>query len=103
MINSRRLEISDLLKEVIGNSNTYYKPPENLKLKYPCAVYDLDGVNARRANNKAYLSHNRYIVTFITTDPDNTYYDAMMEHFLYVRFDRSYKADGLYHFVYTVY
>ena len=102
-MNQRRLQISEKLKLVLGNTNTYFQPPENIKMRYPCAVYDLDGVNAKHANDRVYLNWNRYVVTFISKDPDNDYYDKMVEQFPKVRFDRRYKADGMYHDVYTIY
>lgn len=99
----RRIEIGNKLKAVLGNSNTYFQPPENIKLKYPCAIYAMEGSNTRHANDKVYLSHKRYSVTFITDDPDNDYDAKMAEQFSMVRFDRRYISDNLYHDVYTIY
>lgn len=99
----RRIEIGNKLKAVLGNSNTYFQPPENIKLKYPCAIYAMEGINTRHANDKVYLSHKRYSVTFITDDPDNDYDAKMAEQFSMVRFDRRYISDNLYHDVYTIY
>lgn len=99
----RRIEIGNKLKSVLGNSNTYFQPPENIKLKYPCAIYAREGINTRYANDKVYLSHKRYSVTFITDDPDNDYDAKMAEQFSMVRFDRRYISDNLYHDIYTIY
>lgn len=102
-MSQRRIEIGNKLKTILGNNNTYYQPPENIKLHYPCAIYNLDGINSRHADDKVYLAHKRYIVTFITEDPDNNYFDLMTEQFRMVRFDRRFISDGLYHDIYTIY
>ena len=100
---TNRAEISAKLREVLGSSNVYFQPPENIKMVYPCIVYDLDGINSSNANDHSYLAWKRYNVTFITKDPDNNYFEALTSKFKYVRFDRRFKADGMYHDVYTIY
>lgn len=102
-MNQRRIEIGSILKEILGNTNTYFQPPESIKLKYPCAIYALEGVNHRHANDRVYKSDPRYAVTFISKDPDNTYYDSMIDRFKHCRFDRRYIVDSLYHDVFTIY
>ena len=102
-MSSRRVELGNILKSILGNSNTYFQPSENIKLVYPCAVYDFDGVNQRSANDSVYKFDRRYSVTFISKDPDNEYYESMISALKYVRFDRRFKADNLYHDVFTVY
>ena len=102
-MSQNRVELGTKLKTVLGNNNTYFQPPENLVMKYPCARYKLDGYRQRHANNDVYMYEKRYVITFITTDPDNDYYDSMMRTFTYCRFDRSYVSGNLYHYVFTVY
>lgn len=102
-MSQRRIELGNKLKEILGNTNTYFQPPENLEMKYPCARYKVDGYRQRHANNNLYMSEKRYVVTFLTTNPENDYYDLMMNTFDYCRFDRSYIVGNLYHYVFTVY
>ncbi len=102
-MSQKRIDIGVRLREILGNTNVYFQPPETIKLKYPCAIYNLEGVNHRHANDRVYKSDPRYAVTFITKDPDNTYYDSMIENFKHCRFDRRFIADNLYHDVFTIY
>ena len=102
-MSQRRIELGNKLKTILGNNNTYFQPPENLKMKYPCARYNVEGYNQRHADDEIYKADRRYMVMFITSTPENDYYDAMMDTFKYCRFDRQYIADGLYHYVYTLY
>ena len=102
-MSQRRIELGQKLKTILGNTNVYFQPPSNLAMKYPCAVYTLDGINQRHANDETYKSDRRYMVTFISKDPDNTYYESMVDEFKYTRFDRRFVVDNLYHDVFTVY
>lgn len=102
-MSEKRIEIGNKLKLILGNNRTYYQPPENIKLVYPCAIYSLDGIESKNADDRVYFKRNRYTVIFITTDPDNNYYDGLIDNFDIVRFDQRYISDGLYHDVYTIY
>ena len=98
-----REELSSKLRTILGNKNTYFQPPENIKMSYPCAVYSMDSVLQYYANNQVYMYDRRYMITFISHDPDNLYYEGMIEQFDHVEFDRRYIADNLYHDVFIVY
>ena len=102
-MNSKRVELGSILKTLVGNSNVYFQPPETIKLSYPCVIYNLDGVNQSHANDYVYKYDKRYIVTFISKDPDNTYFESLISAMKHVRFDRRFIADNLYHDVFTVY
>ena len=98
-----RLELRKKLRTVLGNDNTYFQPPENVKMSYPCVVYSFEDFIQRYANNRVYQYDRRYTVTFISYDPDNLYYEGMINNFDHVEFDRRFVADNLYHDVFTVY
>lgn len=97
-----RLSLQTLLESVLGNRNVYFQPPENVKLKYPCILYELSGTDDIKANNGDYLSYDRYTITLIHRDPDNTVWRAIKD-LQYCDLDRPFVADNLYHYVFTLY
>ena len=97
-----RLELHELFIDILGSGNVYFQPPENEKMKYPCIIYRLANIDDRKADNIKYLKHNRYEVTLIHRDPENTVYGELND-LPYCDFDRSYVADNLYHYVFTLF
>lgn len=102
-IYSRRAELGQKLKEILGSNNVYYQAPENTKLKYPCILYELSGSAPTYADNKVYTSMRRYDVTVITRDPDSPIFTNIEMNMPYARFDRQIISDGLYHRYFTIY
>lgn len=97
-----RLGIHKKLVEMLGTKNVYYQPPESLALKYPCIVYSLDNLDISRADDMPYRAQKAYKVTLIHNDSENEIFDKILfaEN---SRFETSYKADNLYHFVFTIF
>lgn len=98
-----RLALQMILETLLGSRNVYFQPPENLKIKYPCIVYELSKIEAIKANNEIYRTYKLYTITIIHSDPDNTLKDEILNEFMYCTFDRSFKVDNLYHYVYDLY
>lgn len=98
-----REELHAKLCDILGSGNCYFNPPASFEMCYPCMVYRLLRIDHQYADNKRYLNHVGYNVTVITEDPDSDIPDKLIESDLICRFDRSYIADGLNHFVFTVY
>lgn len=98
----RRAKLSKQLHDILGSDNVYYDPPESIKMKYPAIVYTRSKIDTREADNLKYLTHDRYTVTFIRKSPDTDTVDKFFD-LRYVDHDRTYKADNLYHDVFTVY
>lgn len=90
------------LMDILGNSNVYYNPPENYKIKYPCIVFYMDDVQRIGADNIGYAMFHRYLLTYISYDPNETVVDALLE-LPSSSFVRSYKADNLDHSVINIY
>lgn len=99
---NRRLELSAVLRRLLGSGNVYYQPPETVKMKYPAIVYSLDSIQNVHADDGVYLSHRRYSVTLIDKDPDSKIVDRLSE-LNCCRFNRQYSSDNLNHFVFTLY
>lgn len=97
-----RLAFSAYLKEQTGVANVYFQPPESIKMKYPAIVYSISRVDNRFAENKQYLQFIAYQVIVIDKDPDSDIFKKLTRLPL-CSFDRSYTADNLNHFVFTIY
>lgn len=100
-----RLELHDILKGALPiehQSNLYFQPPESLKIKYPCIIYKLSDITMAHASDEVYRVKKRYMVTLITTDPDNTIVDDILK-IRYCSFNRFYTNDNLNHYVFTLY
>lgn len=80
-----------------------FQPPPNYKMTYPCCRYELSGGDTRFANNTPYTFEKKYSVTIIDRNPDTNYVEMMAMRFPKCVFDRPYIADGLNHYVFTLY
>ena len=98
-----RLELHAELCKLLGSDHVYFQPPSSIRISYPCIIYNLANIQARRADNFAYNLDNGYEVTYIDKDPDNTFKTRMMEYFPKCRFNRFFTNDNLNHYVYTLY
>ena len=98
-----RLKLQQELEQVLGSRNVYFQPPETVKMKYDAIVYDFSTISIRSADNKSYLKQKGYDLTVISPNADNDLVDRLLDHFLYIRFNRRYIADNLYHDSLTLY
>lgn len=98
----RRLELDAILREFLGNNNTYYEPPASIRMKYPCVRYNRSHIDNVFADNKTYLQRKRYELILIYEDADSDLPDQLSD-YLNVSHDRHYVADNLHHDVFTTY
>lgn len=99
---NRRIELDEKLSAIDGVQEAYYNPPTNVKMKYPCIRYSKTGEKVRFACNGRFVARDRYMLTAIDRNPESQIFKAL-EEFPFYSFDRIYTADGLYHFVCTIY
>ena len=98
-----RIKLQEELEEILGSRNVYFQPPESVKMKYDAIVYSLSDVNTRYADDSVYKKDKSYEVTVISRNPDNTIADDLLNHFKYIRFDRRFISDNLYHDALTLF
>jgi hypothetical protein len=96
-----RVDLHEELKKALGSNYVYYQPPESIKLKFPCIIYDLSNINAVHADDGKYLDYRSYILTLVDYDPDSPIVDRVLD-IPYCKFDRAFKSDNLYHFTFLV-
>ena len=98
-----RSEFSAKLKTILGSDETHFQPPASVRMKYPAAVYRIENIAMRKADNIPYFLMNCYEVIIIHIDPDEDWITPMLNMFPYSRFVRSYTKSNLYHKVFRVY
>ena len=97
-----RLTLHEELCKVLGSQNCYFSPPS--KMKYPCIKYERENPSVTHADNDEYRCVERWMVTVIDPNPDSDIPKKLKDRFkTYCSKSREYPADGLYHFVYTLY
>lgn len=97
-----RLELQELLQNLLGTNHVYYQPPENLKIEYPAIRYSKEDVFSNKANNKKYCKYTIYDIVVLDKKPDNKVIDKILD-LPYTEFDRHYVSDGLHHDIIRIY
>lgn len=98
----RRLELQQLLEDILGSRNVYYQPPESKKIDYPAIIYSREPFYRRFASNKAYIGRARYDVIVVDKDPDSDIPLKILELPL-TSSNRRYTINNLNHDVITIY
>lgn len=99
----KRLKLSEKLHELLNSDEVHFQPPESIKLHYPCIIYDFDGYQQTQADNGRYVIREKYMVTHIYRDPEESIRRGFLNSFLFVSHNRHFIADNLYHDVFIVY
>lgn len=84
-----------------GTKHCYFRKPST-KMNYPCIIYERDDRKNYSADNLIYAKYDHYTVTVIDYDPDSQI-ASLVEELQWCSYDREYQADGLNHFVYSIY
>jgi len=98
----QRLELHDILKELLGSDHVYFQPPPSVQMEYPCIVYRRDYEVKRFADDMPYSRVKRYQVTVIDRNPDSEVPDKVSQ-LPRSSFERSYTADNLNHDVFRLF
>lgn len=96
----RRLELHSFLLTLCDN--VYFSPPANIKLKYPCIIYQRSNNQTDYANNNPYNIVTRYTITIIDPDPDS-YIVPELEKVPKCTYDTHFISDNLNHDVFTIF
>ena len=85
-----------------ASKHVYYQPPENIKMLYPCILYEKDRHDVRHADDNRYIDWPKYTATVIDRNPEGRIPDKLLT-LQYCSFDRRFINDNLYHDVFTIY
>lgn len=97
-----RVELQEMLEDLLGSHNVYFQPPESVRMKYPAIVYSRYDIDTRHADNKPYAQSLAYQLIVIGKNPDS---DIVLKvsGLPMCSFDRHFTADNLNHDVFTLY
>lgn len=98
----RRLELQNILEDILDSSEVYFQPPESVKMRYPAIRYEREAIENRFADNEVYNQAIRYVITAMYYDPDDDL-PIRLSLLPRCRHDRQYKADNIIHDVFTIY
>lgn len=93
-----RLQLSEILHDLLGSDEVYFQPPSNVQMRYPSIVYALDDAVVEHADNRPYRHTNRYLITAIDKDPDSKIWERILQ-LPTATFVRRFYADQLNHTV----
>lgn len=97
-----RLELHEILCDILGSRNVYFQPPASVLMKYPAIRYRLSDIENQHANDGIYSSMKKYELTVIDKDPDSELVEKA-NLLPTARFVRSYAADNLNHWVFEIF
>lgn len=97
-----RLDLQYKLEELNENRNVYFQPPSNIQMNYPAIKYEIDRIDTKFADDSSYIRNKRYTITVISKNAKPEIIDKLLD-LPMCTFDRSYVADNLNHFVFTIY
>lgn len=97
-----RLTLHEELVNILGSNFVYFQPPESIKLKYPCIIYERRDISNTFADNDQYVQPRQYEITIIDEDPDSEIVDRMAK-FPMSRFVKHLVVDNLNHDIFNVY
>ena len=97
-----RLDLQYKLEELLGARHVYFQPPASVTMEYPAIKYSKSRIDTNKANDSTYSKFIRYELIVISKKPEDPVIDKLLA-LPYCSYDRSYKADNLYHDVLSLY
>lgn len=95
---TKRIELQNILEDILGTSNVYFQPGPSLSLKYPCIIYNRSSVRTMPADDRIWNCRQQYSVTVIDYDPDSQIpFDLLEEFQKLIRIESNYRSNGLNH------
>jgi hypothetical protein len=95
-----REQLQLTLKAIVPN--VYFQPPSNVQLTYPAIVYERARAYTEYADDDPYCTTKQYQLTLISSDPDETAFDAIAALRMCTH-ERFFAADDLNHDVFNLY
>lgn len=98
----KRIDLQNELETILGSKNVYFQPPSNIKLSYPCIIYELNSIDIKHANNNPYKVDKSYKITLIHKNPDNDILEKLIN-FPKSKMNNSFQSDNMNHYVFTIF
>lgn len=106
-VEDNRLKVSNMLHCIANGAKVYYQPPENVKLVYPCIIYNRSRIENQNADNFGYKHSFFYDVTVISKQVDDQMFIDLLNYkdnecFLKTDYKNRLVKDNLYHDYFTI-
>lgn len=102
MSNGSRVDFHAILEKAAGNTNVYFQPPANIKMKYPAIVYEREDIQNNFADDLVYTQASSYKVTVMDKNPDSEIVKRISQ-LPTARFVQPFTSDNLYHDVFIIF
>lgn len=99
---ARRIDLHNLLVDLLGSTNVYFQPPETVKMQYPCIIYNRVTNDTKFANSKPYTITRKYFVLVIDANPDSDIPDRISA-LPKCKAGTFYTANNMNHYPFTIY
>ena len=99
---NKRIELQNLLEEILGSENVYFQPPATLQMKYDCIRYERSKIQSTFADNNPYKFYDRYQLILIYKNPDSELPKKIAK-LPMCSHERHYTADNLHHDIFNLY
>ena len=96
-----RLELHEVLCDILGCRCVYFQPPESLKINYPAIVYKRNKIDNKFANNEQYTTYREYEITLLDKNPDSEIV-SKIEKLRYCEHIRTFATQGINHDVFKI-
>lgn len=103
MSKTRRQELGQKLRRILGSDNVYFQPPNNTKIQYPCIIYSKEQPSQKHADDQCYYSMDKYEILVVDRDPDSDIPDKINDGFEHCQISRYFVKDNLNQTILTLY
>ena len=97
-----RIEIQEMLEDVLGCDRVYFQAPPNTGMKYPCIVYKFVRPEIDHADNKPYIVTGRWDIHHMYKNPKNDLKEKFIFEVPFCSWDRRIVTDGVYNDYYIL-
>lgn len=97
-----RLEIQQLLEDILGSDHVYFQAPPNTGMKYPAIVYSFERFNRQDADNQPYIVTGRWQVTHMYKSISNDLKEKFIFQVPNCAFERRAVTNGIYNDYYSI-
>ena len=94
-----RDKLEAIMEECEEEPHLYFQAPESVKMEYPAIRYNLSTLTSDYADDTPYHNTVSFEITYITRSPSSKVPHRLLKEPM-LAFDRHYRADNLYHYVY---
>ena len=85
------------------SDHVYYQPPSNIRMNFPCIVYNKIPKFKEYGNDGIYIKKQGYQITVMDKDPDSFTADDLEDHFQYCSITQYFTNDNIHHVILELY